>query len=304
MSTGPTVIGEGLANPIPVPSRTRKAFDVSRDFARKKPLGAFGAAVLVVLVLLAVFAELAAPYDPLAHDINVVLQGPSLSHPAGTDQFGRDIFSRVIFGARTSLYVGVFVTVAALIPGIALGMISAYFGGWVDYLMQRIVDTIQSVPYLIMLIAIMVVLGPSLVNVVFALAFRRAIVESRVMRGATMGILNQTFVEAARASGATDMRIMIRHLVPNIMPTVIVIASIGFGGVILAEASLSFLGYGVPPPTPSWGGMLAADGRAYMYAAPWMIIAPTVALALVVFGVNMFGDALRDVLDPRLRGST
>jgi len=304
MSTGQTVVGGPVAAPFQPPSLARRALDGVRDFSRRKPLGAFGAGVLVILVLLAAFAELAAPYDPISHDASVELQSPSFAHPAGTDQFGRDVFSRVIFGARTSLYVGVFVTLAAVVPAIALGMVSAYFGGWIDYLLQRVVDTIQSVPYLIMLIAIMVVLGPSLVNVVIALSFRRAIVESRVMRGATMAILNQTFIEAARASGATDLRIMVRHLVPNIMPTVIVIGSIGFGGVILAEASLSFLGYGVPPPTPSWGGMLAADGRAYMYAAPWMIIAPTVALALVVFGVNMFGDALRDVLDPRLRGST
>ena len=155
-----------------------------------------------------------------------------------------------------------------------------------------------------MLISIMVVLGPSLTNVIIALSFRRAIVESRVMRGATMGILNNTYIESARATGATDVRIMLRHLVPNIMPTLIVLGSIGFAGVILAEASLSFLGYGVPPPTPSWGGMLAADGRAYMFAAPWMLVAPTIALSITVFGVNMFGDALRDVLDPRLRGST
>jgi peptide/nickel transport system permease protein len=292
------------AVPIPqAPSFGSRSWRQARTFARRKPLGAFGAGVMVVLVVMAILADVVTPYDPMAHNTAEALQGPSASHLSGTDQFGRDIFSRIILGARTSLYVGVAVTLVSIIPAIALGMASAYFGGWVDYGLQRLVDTIQSVPYLIMLIAIMVVLGPSLVNVIFALSFRRAIVESRVMRGATMGILNQTYVESARSVGATDLRIMVRHLVPNIMPTVIVIASIGFGGVILAEASLSFLGYGVPPPTPSWGGMLAADGRAYMYAAPWMLIAPTVALALVVFGVNMFGDALRDVLDPRLRGS-
>jgi len=303
MTSESVALDPAVRQSIAPPTRWQRARTETRKFIRRKPLGAFGAVMLIVLVFLAVFAEFVAPYDELAHDSSVELQGPSFSHPAGTDQFGRDILSRVIFGARTSLYVGVGVTLASLVPAIILGMVSAYFGGWVDYLLQRLVDTIQSVPYLIMLIAIMVVLGPSLMNVVLALSFRRAIVESRVMRGATMAVLNQTFVESARAAGATDVRVMAWHLVPNIMPTVIVIASIGFGGVILAEASLSFLGYGVPPPTPSWGGMLAADGRAYMYAAPWMIVAPTVALALVVFGVNMFGDALRDVLDPRLRGS-
>ncbi|MBM3139685.1 MAG: ABC transporter permease [Chloroflexi bacterium] len=283
--------------------RLRLATRRTMEFTRRKPLGAFGGVVMVVLVLMAIFADVVVPFDPMAHSPDV-LRGPSAQHVAGTDQFGRDVMSRIILGGRTSLYVGLAVTVLSLIPAIALGMASAFFGGWVDYALQRLVDTVQSIPYLIMLIATMVVLGPSLTNVVVALAFRRAITESRVMRGATMSIMNQTYVEAARAIGSTDTRIMVRHLVPNIMPTVIVIASIGFGGVILAEASLSFLGYGVPPPTPSWGGMLAADGRAYMYAAPWMLIAPATALALVVFGVNMFGDALRDVLDPRMRGTS
>jgi peptide/nickel transport system permease protein len=295
--------GQTVVLPLKPESRLRSWTHEARSFTRRKPLGAFGAIVMVVLVVMAVLADVIVPYDPLAHDAAIALNSPSVAHPAGTDQFGRDVFSRIILGARTSLYVGVAVTVFSIVPAVALGMVSAYFGRWVDYILQRIVDTIQSVPYLILLIAIMVVLGPSLLNVILALTFRRAIVESRVMRGATMGILNQTYVDAARAIGATDLRIMARHLVPNIMPTVIVIASIGFGGVILAEASLSFLGYGVPPPTPSWGGMLAADGRAFMYAAPWMMIAPTLALAITVFGVNMFGDALRDVLDPRLRGA-
>ncbi len=284
----------------PLSSAWRRAW----RFTRHKPLGAFGAIVFVALVLTAALANVIAPYGALATDSTAALVGPSASHLAGTDQFGRDILSRVIFGARTSLEVGVAVTVFAMIPEIAIGMASAYFGGWVDYFVQRLVDTVQAIPYLIMLIAIMVVLGPSLLNVIIALSVRRMIVESRVMRGATMSILNSTYVESASAIGAGHVRILFRHLLPNIMPTAIIMASIGFSGVILAEASLSFLGYGVPPPTPSWGGMVAADGRAYMFAAPWMLVAPTIALALVVFGVNMFGDALRDVLDPRLRGSS
>ncbi|MPZ99942.1 MAG: ABC transporter permease subunit [Dehalococcoidia bacterium] len=271
-------------------------------FVRRKPLGAFGGAVTLLLVVIAIFAGFIAPYSALEHS-NETLKGPSAAHWLGTDQFGRDVLSRIIHGARISLYVGVAVTLLGTIPAVLLGLASAYFGGWIDYLVQRLVDTFQSVPYLIMLIAIMVVLGASLTNVVIALSLRRAVVESRVMRAAAMSILNNTYVEAAHATGATDLRIMFRHMIPNIMPTLIVLGSIGFAGVILAEASLSFLGYGVPPPTPSWGGMLAADGRAYMFAAPWMLIAPTIALSITVFGVNMFGDALRDVLDPRLRGS-
>lgn len=294
---------EELWTPVERTRLERAARGVNK-FARNKPLGAFGTAMMVLLILLALFADVVAPYPPLEHYPADELEGPSWQHLAGTDQFGRDVLSRVIHGARISLYVGVAVTAASLIPAMLLGVMSAHFGGWIDYLVQRFVDTVQSVPYLIMLIAIMVVLGPSLLNVILALSLRRAVVESRVMRGATMGILNQSYVEAARAAGASDFRIMIAHLTPNIMPTVIVLGSIGFGGVILAEASLSFLGYGVPPPAPSWGGMLAADGRAYMFAAPWMLLAPTIALALVVFGINMLGDALRDVLDPRLRGAS
>lgn len=285
-----------------VPTRFQRSGSAIWRFCRQKPLGAVSGFILAGLVVMAVFADLIVPYDALATGPDP-LASPSWAHLAGTDQFGRDIFSRIIVGARTSLYVGVGVTIAATIPAIAIGVVSAYFGGTVDYLMQRVVDTIQAVPYLILLIAIMVALGPSLVNIIIALSFRRAITESRVMRGTTLSILNQTYVESARASGASNTRIMLVHLVPNIVPVVIVVASLGFGGVILAEASLSFLGYGIPPPTPSWGGMLAADGRSYMYAAPWMLVAPAIALSLVVFAINMFGDAIRDVMDPRLRGS-
>ncbi|MQA01101.1 MAG: ABC transporter permease subunit [Dehalococcoidia bacterium] len=208
------------------------------------------------------------------------------------------MFSRLVHDARISLYVGVFATLAAMIPSVAMGIISAYSGGWVDYLWGRFVDTVQALPGLLLLIAIMVILWMSLVNVILALSFGRAIVGRRVMRSATLGVMNEVYIEASRAARASNARIMWRHILPNIFPTVIVVNTLAFGGVILAEASLSFLGYGVSPPSPSWGGMLAVDGRQYMFSAPWMLWAPTLVLALVVFGVNMFGDALRDVLDP------
>lgn len=271
-------------------------------FARRKPLGAGGAAVIVLLILIAVGADVISPHDPLEHS-PARLQGPSTENLVGTDQFGRDVLSRVIYGARTSLQVGVAATIFAMVPAVIIGMTSAYFGGWYDYSVQRFVDTIQALPGLILLVTILVILGAGMWNVIFALSFNSAIVGSRVMRGATMGVSNEMYVDAARAMGATHVRVMFRHLLPNIVPTVIVVYSLGFGNVILAEASLSFLGYGIPPPTPSWGGMLAADGRSYMFAAPWMLWGPTVALALVIFAVNMFGDAMRDVLDPRLRGA-
>jgi peptide/nickel transport system permease protein len=271
--------------------------------AKRKPLGTFGAAIVVLLLVMAIGANVIAPYPPLETNEANRLQGPSASHLAGTDQFGRDIFSRLIHGARTSLYVGTAVMVVSTIPAIILGLMGAFYGGWIDYAIGRLVDVIQAIPQLVLLISIMVILGPSMINVIFALSFRRAVTESRVLRGATLSIKNQTYVEAARCLGAGNWWIMLRYLLPNIMPTVIILTSIGYAGVILSEASLSFLGYGIPPPAPSWGGMLAADGRAYMFAAPWMLFGPAIALAVVVYGVNMFGDSLRDILDPRLRGS-
>lgn len=272
-------------------------------FIRRKPLGAVGAAIVILLLFTALAAPVIAPYDPIDQNASVRLQKPSAAHLAGTDQFGRDVLSRVIYGSQTSLQIGVAVTLATAIPAIVLGISSAYIGGWYDYAIGRIVDTVQAIPFLILLIAIMVVLGPSLINVIFALSFRRAVTESRIIRSATLGLMGQVYIEAARSLGASPIWIMARHLLPNIVPTIIVLASLGFGGVILSESSLSFLGYGVPPPTPTWGGMLANEGRSYMFSAPWMLIAPTTALGIVVFGINVFGDALRDVLDPRLRGS-
>lgn len=288
--------------PLKGPSRMRVMSLSATRFARRKPLGAISAAIMLVFIFIAIAAPLVAPYSPLEHSPQR-LASPSGEHLAGTDQFGRDTMSRLIYGARTSLYVGVAATILSAVPAVLIGMSSAYFGGAFDYFVQRFVDTIQALPGLILLITILVILGGGLWNVIFALSFNRAVVGSRVMRGATMAVQNEMYVDAARASGATTMRILLGHLLPNIIPTIIVVYSLGFGTVILAEASLSFLGYGIPPPAPSWGGMLAADGRAYMFAAPWMLWGPTIALAIMVFAINMFGDAIRDVLDPRLRGS-
>jgi peptide/nickel transport system permease protein len=271
--------------------------------AARKPLGAFGAVVLILMVLMAVFAGVVAPYDPLLNDSTIILQGPSAQHLAGTDQFGRDIFSRIVYGSRTSLQIGAATMAVAITLSVVVGLVSAYFGGTLDYGVQRFVDAVQAIPDLILLIAIMVILGPSLLNVIIALAFQRAITSSRVVRGATLAVMTSSYIEAARTIGASDPHIMARHVLRNIVPPIIVIASLGFGQVILAEASLSFLGYGVQPPTPSWGNTLSADGRKYMYAQPWLLLAPSIALSLVVFGINMLGDALRDLLDPRLRGA-
>lgn len=276
---------------------------MSRRFARRQPIGASSVAVVVVLVFAAVFANVIAPYPPLQNDTGLPLQGPSTEHIFGTDNFGRDIFSRIVHGSRISLYVGLGATVIAAIIATILGALSGYLGGVFDYVAQRFVDTAQAIPPLIMLIGIMVVLGPSITNVIIALSFRFGLAQSRVTRGAVIGIRSSPYIEAARAIGAGHIRMMAQHILPNISPTVMVLVSTSVGTLIVSEASLSFLGYGIPPPQPSWGGMMSADGRTYMLIAPWMLIAPTIALSLVVFAMNMLGDALRDELDPRLRGS-
>ena len=296
---------DALVVPVRAPVRPAVWGKLGRGlvgFARAKPLGAMGAVVLTLLVVMAVFAPVLAPYDPVATNQRAALQSPDGAHLLGTDQFGRDILSRVLQGARISLYVGLGATSISIVLALIIGVVSAYFGGVTDYFVQRLVDAVQAVPALILLISVLVILGPSITNVVLALAFRSSITTSRIVRGATLGVLTNPYVEAAKVVGARDLRVMLQHVVPNIIPPVIIVATVQFGGAILAEAGLSFLGYGVPPPTPSWGGMMSAEGRVYMIAAPWILISPAVALSLVVFSVNVLGDALRDRLDPRLRG--
>ena len=272
-------------------------------FGRRQPIGAFSAVVLVLLVFVAVFADVIAPYSPTRNNVGESLINPSTEHFFGTDQFGRDLFSRVIHGARISLYVGLGATFGAAAFATILGAVSGYVGGVFDYIVQRFVDASQALPPLVMLIAILVVLEPSVTNVIIALAARGSLSLSRVVRGAVIGIRAFPFIDAARAMGASTPRILLRHILPNILPVVVVLMSTSIGGYIVAEASLSFLGFGVPPPTPSWGGIMSAEGRLYMIVQPWILVFPTIALSLVVYVMNMFGDALRDELDPRLRGS-
>lgn len=272
-------------------------------FARRQPVGLLSGVLLVLMVGVAGCADAVAPYSPVRNNVGPLLAGPSLAHYFGTDQFGRDIFSRVIHGGRVSLYVGLATTLIGTLLATGLGVLSGYFGGGTDYLVQRLSDAAQAVPPLVLLIGILVVLGPSVSNIVIALALRNALSLSRVVRSAVLAVRETTYVEAARALGASPARIMGRHVLPNIVPTVIVLVSTTIGANILAEASLSFLGYGVPPPRATWGGMISADGRIYMLMAPWILLFPTLALSAVVFALNMFGDALRDELDPRMRGA-
>jgi peptide/nickel transport system permease protein len=271
-------------------------------FCRRKPLGAMGGVIVLALVGMALFAPWIASH---AYDETIPgarMKAPGAQFWLGTDNLGRDVWSRVVYGARVSVTVGFGAVLIANGLAAAIGVTSGYFGGRYDVCVQRVVDACQSFPFLVVILFVMAVLGPGLWNVVLALGVLGAANASRVVRGTTISVVQNVYVESARALGAGHLRIMVRHILPNVVATLIVLATIGLGAFILAESALSFLGFGVPPPYPSWGAMLAGSGRSFFYQAPWMAIYPGLAISLAVFGFNMLGDALRDVLDPRLRG--
>ena len=251
--------------------------------ARRKPLGTFGAVIVLVLLVMAVFAERIAPhaYDETIRGAR--MKPPSTAYWLGTDNLGRDIWSRIVYGARVSVLVGFATVLLGTVVATAIGVSSGYVGGAYDLCVQRIVDAWMSFPYLVIILSVMAVLGPGLLNVVLSLALIIAATSSRVIRGATLAVAGQTYVEAAYAIGCPHRRVIVRHILPNVMPTIIVLATISLGGVILAESALSFLGFGVPPPFPSWGAMLSGSGRTYMFRAPWMAIWPGVAISVAVF---------------------
>ena len=277
----------------------------SRDFFRKlvfqKPLGAFGGILVLGMFLVAVFADILAPYGYNQTSLNEILQKPGMGHWFGTDELGRDVFSRVVYGARVSMYVGLATIAISIVLSTLLGIVSGYFGKTLDLVLQRLVDAWMAFPGLVMVIVIMALLGPGMLNVILALGISQTFGQSRVVRSATLAVRGQPYLEAIVAAGASHPRILIFHVLPNVMPAVIIVASNALGFIILIEAAVSFLGYGIPPPAPSWGGMLSSTGRSYMNVAPWLSIFPGLALSLAVFGFNMFGDAVRDLLDPRLR---
>jgi peptide/nickel transport system permease protein len=270
--------------------------------ARRKPLGAISVVIIVLVVLTAVFAPLIAPYDPTATHPRDKLQGPSATYWLGTDDLGRDVFSRIVYGARTSLVAGLAATIFGTLVGSFFGMLSGYAGGRTDMIIQRVMDSLQALPPIVLLLVVVVALGPSLWNIIWALAIFTVPGAGRIVRGAALATKTEVYVEAARLVGARPMRILLRHILPNVTAPIIVIASVTIGAAILAEASLSFLGLGVPPPSPSWGGMLAASGRRYFESTPTLAIFPGLAITLTVLAFNLMGDTLRDILDPRLRG--
>jgi len=271
-------------------------------FVRRKPLGAAGGLVLVVMLALALLAERVAPYGYDEADIFSRLKAPSEAHWLGTDNLGRDLLSRVIYGARVSMAVGFGGVALGLLLGTAVGLVSGYFGGRLDLVLQRLVDAFMCFPLLLVALTIMALLGPGLGNVILTLGLVLGVRDSRVIRSAVLSVKAHLYLEAARALGAAHATMIGRHVLPNILAPIIILGTVNLGAIILTEAALSFLGFGVPPPRPSWGGMLSGAGLVHMLRAPWLALWPGVALSLAVFGANMLGDALRDVLDPRLRG--
>ncbi len=282
-------------------TRSRRTRFIKRLWS-EKPLGAVGAVITLLLLFTGIFAELLAPYGMKQVFRTELLSAPSSKFWLGTDNFGRDIFSRIIFGARISVIVGLSSSTIAVILCAIIGTLSGYIGGKLDLLLQRFVDAWMSLPGIVLLIFIISMLGPGMLQVIVVLGLLLGISGSRVLRGAVISIKENQYISAATAIGCRPLRILSRHILPNIFATIIIQFTTNVPQVILIEASLSFLGYGIPPPAPSWGSMLGFNARRYMFEAWWMVIWPGLALSVVVFGVNMFGDAVRDLLDPRLIG--
>jgi peptide/nickel transport system permease protein len=269
---------------------------------REKPLGTVGAAIVLLLLLAGIFANWLAPYGYNQIWVGDKLAPPSAANWLGTDNVGRDLLSRIIYGARISMFVGLGVSTITIVLNAIIGLVSGFLGGKTDLIIQRFVDAWMCFPGLILVLTVMAVVGSGLVQVIVVLGVLYGIGGSRTVRSAVIGIKENVYVEAARAVGCPTGRILLKHILPNVIAPLIIIFSTVMGAAIIAEASISFLGYGIPPPIPSWGGMLSGTGRRYMVQAPWLALWPGLALSIVVYGANMFGDALRDLLDPRLRG--
>ena len=269
---------------------------------KEKYLATFGLSVILILVFLALLADIISPYPMDQLNLRDRLQGPSWEHPFGTDEFGRDLLSRIIHGARISMMVGVIGSVYATILSTLIGLVSGYAGGKLDNVVQRFVDSWMAFPDLFLALAMLAVVGPGLTQLIVVIGLLYAISGSRIIRGSVISVKENMYVDAAKAIGVPTYRILLRHILPNVFAPIIVLLTTRMASMILVEASLSFLGYGIPPPVPSWGGMLSGAGKEYMLQNPWLALWPGVAISLTVYGINMFGDGLRDVLDPRLRG--
>lgn len=288
---------------IAVEAKRRSFFvELIVRLVKEKPLGTVGAIIVLIMFLVGIFADFLAPYGYNEIDLASRLAAPSSRYLLGTDNLGRDLLSRIIYGARISMIVGLAGATISVAIGTIFGLLSGFFGGKTDLIMQRFVDGWMCFPPLFLYLTVMSILGPGLVQVILVLAISGGIRDIRIVRSAVMGVKGNVYVEAARAIGGSSGRILLRHILPNVTAPIIIIFTVAMGGMILAEATLSFLGFGIPPPMPTWGGMLSGPGRQYMNIAPGMAFWPGLTLALAVYGINMLGDGLRDLLDPRLRG--
>jgi len=293
------------------PKRRRPLADFFIRLVREKPLGTIGGIIVLLMLLTGIFADLSwlglpdiglAPYGYKQINMSERLVGPSASHWLGTDGLGRDLLSRIIYGARISMIVGLGASAINVVVSAIIGVTSGYLGGWFDIIVQRFVDAALTFPMLIIVITLMALVGTGLMQVVLILGIWGGIAWIRVARSSVIAIRQNVYVEAAQAIGCSTGQMLRRHILPNIVPILIIMFSVSMSANILGEASLSFLGFGIPPPFPSWGGMLSGEGRRYMEDAYWLALWPGVALSVAVYGINMWGDAVRDLLDPRLRG--
>ncbi len=297
-------VGADLELPAPAAARRRDSMaTVVARFIRKKPLGAAGGVLMLVMALTAIFADVLETHDPIATDATATLARPGEEHWLGTDHLGRDIYSRIVHGARVSLIVGIGSTLLGSVLGGVIGLLSGYVGGKTDLIAQRLLDILQGLPLLVLALVMSASLGPSVPNVIIAISIPIVPRASRIIRASVLSIREMQYIEAARALGLRHLRVAFRHVLPNTVGPFIVLVTAQLGSAILVEAALSFLGLGVPEPYPSWGRMLSVSAAEYAQKAPHLVLFPGFAISLAVFGSNLFGDALRDTLDPRLRGS-
>ena len=296
MAVGPVSVGE-----IPEVQPRGRWLPAVLDFCRRRPLGAIGGAVVAISIVTGVFANVLAPYDPVTTDYGAMLAPPNRAHWLGTDAFGRDVLSRIIYGSRTAMLVGFSCAFVGATAGTILGVGSAYFGGKVDLLLQRVMDIFLAFPLIILALAVVAILGTGISNVILAITIPMIPRAALVARSSALAIREMPYVDAARAAGFRHRRIILRHMLPNVMAPYLIMLTAFLGQAILLEASLSFLGLGVSEPTPAWGLMLRGAAVQFAETAPWMAIFPGLAISLAVFAFNLFGDSLRDALDPKLR---
>jgi peptide/nickel transport system permease protein len=283
------------------PEIRRSWWKSTLNFCRRQHLGTFGIAIVIIAGIAGLFAELIAPYSPTANDFAAMTEAPSWAHWLGTDQFGRDLLTRIIYGARTALIVGFVSAIVGGFAGLVLGVASAYFGGYFDLILQRFMDVLMAFPLIIMALAVVAIFGTGVQNVIIAITIPLIPRCARVVRSSALSIREVPYIDAARACGFGHARIILRHMVPNVVAPFLIMLTAFVGQAILAEASLSYLGLGVQEPVPAWGLMLQGGAEEYASTAPWIAIFPGLAIALTVFGFSLFGDALRDAIDPKLR---